>query len=169
MKQLSKDQWRKIHGIKEPKDPADPNVVARRKLHEAIIKWELKWITRLHLAFAFLAFFIVFLPTINKTWHGFVAFVPIVLWIHRGFSSFGGLLSLSLAVALFCNFYSARKIDGESFSEYGYPINLTNIRSSENIVLGDLYPRTRLEEKFFLLIVLAGFGWQHCFGLLPSV
>lgn len=77
MKQLSKDQWRKIHGIKEPKDPADPNVVARRQLHEAIIKWELKWINRLHLASAFLAFAIVLLPTINKTWYGFVAFVPI--------------------------------------------------------------------------------------------
>ena len=149
MKQLSKDQWRKIHGIKEPKDPADPNVVARKTLHESIVKWELKWINRLHLASALLAFAIVLFPVINRTWYGFVASIPVVSWIHREFSSFGGVLVLSLAVGLFFYFYSASKIDGKSYSEYGYPINLSHVGSPQDVMRGDLYPRTRLEEKVF--------------------
>lgn len=169
MKQLSKEQWRKIHGIKEPKDPADPNVLSRRTLHESIVQWELKWINRLHLAFGPLAFAIVLFPVINKTWYGFVVSIPVFSWIHRGFSSFGGVLILSLAVGLFFYFYSASKVDGKSYSEYGYPINLSHVRSAKNIILGDLYPRTRLEEKVFLAdsaggIWLATLMWFVLFG-----
>lgn len=149
MKQLSKEQWRKIHGIKEPKDPADPNVVSRRTLHESIVKWEIKWLSRLHLISASSAFIIVLLPAISKTWHGFIASVPVVSWIHREFSTFSGVLISSLAVGLFFYFYSASKIDGKSFSEHGYPINLSQVGSPKDIILGDLYPRTRLEEKVF--------------------
>jgi hypothetical protein len=169
MKQLSKEQWRKIHGIKEPKDPADPNVLSRRTLHESIVQWELKWINRLHLAFGPLAFAIVLFPVINKTWYGFVVSIPVVSWIHREFSIFGGVLISSLAVGLFFYFYSASKIDGKSFSEYGYPINLSHVGSPQDVVHGDLYPRTRLEEKVFFAdsaggIWLATVMWFVLFG-----
>lgn len=169
MKQLSKEQWRKIHGIKEPKDPADPSVVSRRTLHESIVRWEIRWTNRLHLVSALLAFVIVLFPVINKTWYGLIASTPLFGWVHREFSSFGGVLVMSLAVGLFFYFYSASKIDGKSFSEYGYPINLSHVRSAENIILGDLYPRTRLEEKVFLAdsaggIWLATLMWFILFG-----
>lgn len=169
MKQLSKDQWRKIHGIKEPKDPADPNVVARRMLHESIVQWELKWINRLHLVSASLAFAIVLFPVINNTWYGFVTSIPVVSWIHREFSSFSGVLIFSLAVGLFFYFYSASKIDGKSYSEYGYPINLSQIRSAENILHGELYPRTKIEEKVFFAdfaggVWMATVFWFVAFG-----
>jgi hypothetical protein len=169
MKQLSKEQWRKIHGIKEPKDPADPNVVSRRTLHESIVKWEIKWVSRLHLISAPLAFFIVLFPVISKTWHGFVASVPVASWIHREFSTFGGALISSLAVGLFFYFYSASKLDGKSFSEYGYPINLNHVGSPQDVMRGDLYPRTRLEEKVFFSdsaggVWLATVMWFVLFG-----
>ena len=150
MKQLSKEQWRRLHGIREPKDPADPNVVSRRTLHESIVRWEIKWINHLHLVSSSLAFVIVLFPAINKTWYGLIVSIPFFGWVHKEFSSLGCILVASLAVGLFFYFYSASKIDGKSFSEYGYPINISHVRSAKNIIFADLYPRTRLEEKVFL-------------------
>jgi len=169
MKQLSKEQWRKINGIKEPKDPADSNVVSRRTLHESIVQWEIKWIGRLHLSSIFIAFAIVFFPAINKTWHEFVTSAAIFSLIYKAFSNFGGVYILSLALGVFLYFYSARKIDGSTFSEYGYPINLANIRSAKNILQGDLYPRTKIEERVFFAdfaggIWIATLFWFVAFG-----
>ena len=171
MKQLSKEQWRKIYGMREPKDPADPNVIARRALHVSITKWELKWVTRLHLISVFLAFAIVLLPALNKTWYGLIASIPIFQWIHRAFSNFSGVFFLSLAAGLFIHSYSHRKLDGKNYSEYGYPINLSGVRSTKNIAQGDLYPRTRLEENIFYVDCAGGIWaatvfWFIAFGLI---
>lgn len=169
MKQLSKGQWRKIHGIRPPKDPADPDVIGRRPIHEAIVNWEIKWTTRLHLIFAPLAFVIVLMPKFNKTWYEVISSAPIVSWIHREFSGLTGTLYLCLAVGLFFYFYSASKIDGKNYSEYGYPINISHVRAPKNIKQGELYPRTKLEEKVFFAdsaggIWLATFMWFVLFG-----
>lgn len=169
MKQLSKDQWRKIHGIRPPKDPADTNVIGRRSIHEAIVNWQIKWLTRLHLIFAPLAFAIVLLPKFNKAWYEVISSVPIFSWIHREFSGLTGTLYLCLAVGLFFYFYSASKIDGENYSEHGYPINLSHVGSSQDIKQGELYPRTKLEERVFLADRAAGlwlaiFMWFVLFG-----
>ena len=116
MKQLSKDQWRKIHGIRLPKDPADPHVIGRRSIREALVNWEIKWLTRLHLIFPPLAFSIVPLPKFNKAWHGFISLIPVISWINREFSDLTGTLYLCLAFGFFYfyYFYSASKIDGEN-------------------------------------------------------
>ncbi len=169
MKQLSKEEWRKIHGIKEPQDLADPSVVSRRALHESIVQWEIKWTGRLHLASIFIAFTIVLFPAINKTWHEFVTSVAIFSLISKAFSCFGGVYILSLALGVVLHFYSARRIDGSTFSEYGYPINLANIRSAKSILQGDLYPRTRIEEKVFFADFAGGIWivtafWFIAFG-----
>jgi len=162
MKQLSKEQWRKIHGIRPPKDPVDPEVIARRPLHEALVNWEIKWLTRLHLIFAPLAFAIVLLPKFNRAWYDFVSFIPVISWIHRAFSGLTGTLYLCLGVGLLFFFYSASKIDGESHSEYGYPINLSHVRSPQNIKRGDLYPRTKLEERVFFADSAGGIWLATC-------
>lgn len=169
MKQLSKDQWRKIHGIRPPKDPADADVIGRRPIHEAVVNWEIKWLPRLHLIFAPLAFVIVLLPKFNKAWHGVISFVPVISWLHREFSGLTSTLYLCLAFGLFLYFYSASKIDGESYSEYGYPINLSYGISPQNIKQAELYPRTKLEERVFFAdsaggIWLATFMWFVLFG-----
>jgi len=159
MRKLSKEQWRKIHGIREPTDPADPSVMGRRVLHESIVQWEIKWLTRLHLISSALAFVVVLLPMINKSWYGFISAVPVVSWIQKEFSSLGGWAILTLVFGLVCYFYSASKIDGKSYSEYGYPINLSHIGSADDIMIGDLFPRTKLEEKVFL-VDSAGGAWM---------
>jgi hypothetical protein len=115
MRKLNKDQWRKIHGIREPKGSADPSVINRRVLHESMVRWESKWLTRLHLISAALAFLVILLSTINNSWYRFISAAPIVLWIQKEFSSLGGWAILTLAFGLFFYFYSASKIDGKSY------------------------------------------------------
>lgn len=169
MRQLSKERWKKIHGIREPKDPEDAEVVARRYIHEAIVRWEIKWIKYLHMISASLAFGVVLLPNFIKGWHGFIASIPVASWVQREFSSLSGTLLFCLAVGLLLYFYSAFKIDGKNYSEYNYPINLSHIGSPQEIERYDLYPRTKLEERVFFADSAGGlwgaiFVWFGLFG-----
>lgn len=169
MKQLSKEQWRNIHGIRPPKDPADPEVLQRRWLHEAIVRWEIKWLTFLHITFAVLAFAIVFLPSLNKSWHAIISTTPILSWIFGAFSRLSSTLISCLSFGLISHLYSSSQADGKDYSEHGYPINLSHIGSPINIALGELYPRTRIEEKIFLVdsagaLWLATVSWFVLFG-----
>lgn len=166
---LSKEQWRKMYGIREPKDPADPDVVGRRKLHETIARWEIKWLGPLHVISGLLAFLIVLLPAFSKSWKSLVTMAPIIASIQKEFSSFGGIAIFLLAIGLFCYFYPASKIDGKNYSEYGYPINMSHVRSSRSVINGELYPRTKIEERIFWIDSFGGLwgasvGWFALFG-----
>lgn len=70
---------------------------------------------------------------------------------------------MAAAFGVFLYLYSGKHIDGKAYSEFGYPINLSNVRSSKNIKFAELYPRTRIEEKVFYVDSAAGLwvatGW----------
>lgn len=168
MHKISKERLRRILGVREPKDPPDPEVIARRGVHEAIAKWELKWLTKLHIISAVLAFLVVLLPAFSDFWLGLVSKFSL-LFIHDDFSSFGFISRLFFIVGLPLYVYTTKKIDGEVYSEYGYPFNLSNVRTPENIVHAELYPRTKIEEKIFFIdsfmgIWIATILWFLIFG-----
>ena len=168
MQNIDKERLRKILGVREPKDPPDPEVIARRGVHEAIAKWELKWLTKLHIISAFLAFLIVLLPAFSDFWLGLVSDLSL-LFIHNDFTSLGFMSRMYLIVALPLYVYNMKKIDGKIYSEYGYPFNLSHVRTPENIVHAELYPRTKIEEKIFFIdcfmgIWIAAIMWFLIFG-----
>lgn len=169
MRQLSKDQWRKIHGIREPKDSADPEVISRLPLHKRMIDWEIVWSPRLHATSTAIGLVFILLPTINEGWHELISHTPAVLRYQQEFSHFKATPIILLAIGVLLHLYSSSKIDGKSFSEYGYPINLSHIRSAKNIIKGDLFPRTRTEERIFFADFAGGLWiatafWHVLFG-----
>ncbi len=174
MKQMSKERWRELHGIREPKDPADPAVLGRRQWHEAIVRWEVKWLNPLLLISGATAFVVVLLPVLLDPWRAVVMNTPVLAAVYLEFSGLGGWLYFLLAMMLATAFYSASKWDGKKYSEYGYPINLQGIKSPKNILFAELYPRTRLEERVFGVDSLGGildslFGLFILFGAFAAV
>jgi hypothetical protein len=68
-----------------------------------------------------------------------------------------------LTIGLFFYIFSNIKVDGKNYSEHGYPINMSHIRSTKNIISGDLYPRTKLEEKIFFIDIFGGIFFAIAF------
>ncbi len=63
------------------------------------------------------------------------------------------------------------RIDGKSFSEHGYPINLAHIGSAREVIEAELYPRTKLEERVFWIdrfsgVLTALTVWHIMFGAI---
>jgi hypothetical protein len=161
MKQLSKEQRRKLHGIREPLEPGDPRVMARRGLHEAVTKWNLRWATPIHFLSGAVAFGFVLLPILLPPWRNVIESVRPFAILHYELTRTSVWLILPLVVALCLGFYSTSKRDYKKISHYGYPINLGGAGSQEIIDM-DLYPRTTIEEKVFFADFVSGifgFGW----------
>ncbi|WP_149028957.1 hypothetical protein [Serpentinimonas barnesii] len=156
MKRMSKERWRELHGIREPKDPADPAVLGRRHWHEAIARWEVKWLNRFWVISGTAAFVVVLLPVLLDPWRAVVMNTPVLAAVYLEFSGLGGWLYFLLAMMLATAFYSASKWDGKKYSEYGYPINLQGVGSPQDILFAELYPRTKLEERVFWVDSLGG-------------
>jgi len=174
MRRMSKERWRELHGIREPKDPADPAVLGRRHWHEASARWMVKWNDRIWLISGTTAFVVVLLPVLLDPWRAVVMNTPVLAAVYLEFSEFGEWMFIFLAMMLAAAFYPASKWDGKKYSEYGYPINLQGIRSSQNILFAELYPRTKLEERVFWVDKLGGilislFGLFNLFGAFAAV
>lgn len=168
---MDKYQRRKIYGIREPKEPADQDVVARRHIHEAMVRWELKWLNSLHFITFLLAIVIVLAPAISKRWREIIEAIPAVSWIFQEFSNLRFWPIFFLMIGLIFHFYSMSKIDGKNYSEHGYPINLPHVRAPYQIIEAELYPRTKLEERVFWLDSLGGvlsalISWFTMFGAI---
>jgi hypothetical protein len=163
---MSKEQRRKLHGIGEPFEPGDPRVMARRNLHEAVTKWDLRWATTIHFLSGAIAFGVVLLPTLLPQWRSVIESVRPLAVLHYELTRPSVWLFLPLAIALCLGFYSTSKRDYKKMSHHGYPINLGGAGSQEIIDM-DLYPRTTIEEKVFFADFVSGifmFGWW--FGIL---
>lgn len=160
---MSKEQRRKIHGLREPIEPGDPSVMARRELHEAVTKWALRWGTAIQFLSGAIAFGVVLLPTLHPPWRSVIeSFRPLAV-VHHELTRLSLWLILPIAFGLCIGFYSSSKIDYKKFSHHGYPINLSGVGSSQQIIEMDLFPRTKLEERVFWADFVGGifmmFGW----------
>ena len=76
-----------------------------------------------------------------------------------------------LIVSLPLYVYIMKKVDGKIYSEYGYPFNLAHVGTPEEILLAELYPRTKIEEKNFFINSFMGvwgamFFWFVIFGAI---
>jgi hypothetical protein len=166
MKQLSKERRRELYGLREPLVPSDPRVMARRNMHEAVTKWDLRWATTIHFLSGAIAFGVVLLPILLPPWRSVIESVEPLAFIHHELTRPSVWLFLPLAIALCLGFYSTSKRDYKKISHHGYPINLGGAGSKEIIDM-DLYPRTAIEEKVFFADFVLGifmFGWW--FGIL---
>lgn len=167
MKQINKERRRKLYGLREPLVPSDPRVVARRNLHEAVTKWNLKWATRIHFLSGSIAFVVVLLPILLPPWRSVIESVRPLAVMHYELTRLSIWVTLPLAIALCLGFYSTSKRDYKNISHHGYPINLGG-SGSKDILDMDLYPRTAIEERVFFADFLSGiFGfcwWFWIFG-----
>lgn len=161
MKELSKERRRELHGLKEPLVPGDPRVMARRNLHEAVTKWNLRWTIPIHFLSGAIAFGVVLLPTLLPPWRSVIESARPLAVLHHELTRPSIWLILPLAIALGLGFYSKSKRDYKDISHHGYPINLGGAGYQEILDM-DLYPRTTVEEKVFFADFLSGifgFGW----------
>jgi hypothetical protein len=167
MKQLSKQRRRELYGLREPLVPGDPRVMARRNLHEAVTKWNLRWATPIHFLSGVIAVGVILLPTLLPQWKSVIESVRPLAILHYELTRLSIWLILPLAIALCLSFYSASKRDYKKISHHGYPINLGGAGSQDILDL-DLYPRTVVEEKVFFADFLSGIlgfcWWVWIFG-----
>lgn len=166
---MSKEQRRKLYGIREPKDPADPEVLARRHLHEAVVRWELKWLGSINFLSFIFALLLVLLPRLIKPLGATVEQIPLALHINLIFTAPNIGLAFLLIFGIGCHIYSSSKIDGAKHSYHSYPINLTDVRSPQQILDMELYPISKIEERVFWADFLGGiwisvFFWFGIFG-----
>lgn len=153
---LSKEKRREIYGIKEPNEPSDIDVIARRPVHEALSKWELKWMNSIGFSCGVIALLTVLLPALFKPWKIIVDDFLLLSTIHRMFTTLNLGLFFIVAFGACLHLYSASKIDGKKYSHHGYPINLSGVRSSQQVIDMELYPRTKLEERVFWIDLIGG-------------
>jgi hypothetical protein len=172
---MSNERFRQLYDLRESAEPADPEVLNRRWLHQAIAKWESKWLSRLGAATFVAAFLVVLLPVLLRPWRNIIERTPIASYVFHELTNIGWLeVLLFLAMVLMLNYYSSSKIDGKTYSEHGYPINISGVRSAKNVVEYELYPRTKTEENVFFVDSFSGifgsvFMWFVLFGAFATV
>jgi hypothetical protein len=165
---MSKEQRRKIYGIREPKDPADPSVTTRRHLHEMVVRWELKWLGAINLLSFIFALAFILLPALIKSWKAIVERIPILTLLNQLFTTPNIWLTFIFVFGVGCHIYSSSKIDGNNYSHHHYPINLKGVRSPQQVIDMELYPASKIEERVFWVDFIGGvwlsiFFW---FGIL---
>lgn len=116
MKQLNKEGRRELYGLREPLVPSDPRVVARRNLHEAVTKWNLRWATLIHFLSGSIAFGVVLLPILLPPWRSVIESVRPLAVLHYELTRLSIWLTLPLAIALCLGFYSTSKRDYKNIS-----------------------------------------------------
>lgn len=166
---MSKEQRRKIYGIREPKEPGDPEVMARRYFHEAMARWELKWLTSISFLSAITAVALILAPAIIKPWGELIAQLTPISCIRSIFTTPNGWLFLIIIFGAICHIYTSSKIDGENFSHHAYPINLSGVRSAQQVIDMELYPATKVEERVYFFDFVGGvwislFFWPGMLG-----
>lgn len=139
---LSKYRLRKIHGIPESTEPADPAVLARQRFHVVTAKWLSRWITSLQVIFALIGFVIVLLPTLSSNWRGVIEKTPIAARIFQDFSSLSGL-AMWLFFFLMAMFLVGNGLKSELPTHRGFFL------SHRDIVEMELYPRNKREEFIY--------------------
>jgi hypothetical protein len=142
---LSRERLMKIHGISEPTGPADPAVLARRKYHEAAVKWLDRISTPLLAIFAFIGVVFVLLPVLVDGWRVTVEKLPLVCWIFEEYSTIGTFAMVNILVVMIL-------LVGRLSMLGNFPggIKASALPSRHIMDLG-LYPRTRKEEIAFWL------------------
>lgn len=161
---LSKEQLRKIHGILEPDGPADPDVLERRRHHEAAAKWLSRWSAVLQVVFALIGFVIVLLPTLSKNWHAVIEKTPVAAKVYQDFSSLSGsaMLLFYFLMGLFLVWNGLKN---------KFPAGRTSLLTYRDVVEMELYPRNRREEFIywldFVFVITGTTVWLYLpFGVL---
>ncbi len=151
---LPKDQLRKIHGLSEPTVPADPEVLARRKYHEAAAKWLAKWSYPLQAVFAMIGFVVVLLPMFSKNWRAVIENTPVAERFFHDFSTLSGwamvLFLFLMALFLILNWRVNDYPGGwHPTKQWGFP-------NPRQVLEMELYPRLKKEEFVYWVDVVFG-------------
>lgn len=165
---MSKEQLRRVHGLREPEALADPNVLTRSKYHEAAAKWLAKWSYPLQVAFALIGFVIVLLPMFSKNWLAVIENTPVAGRIFHDFSTLSGWAMVLLFVLMvlwgILNWLVKNYPGGwHPTKQWGFP-------NPKQVVELELYPRLKREEFVFWVDIIFGATgttlWMIFFGVL---
>lgn len=160
-----------MHGMREPREPADPEVLSRRHLHEAVVRWELKWHWRLHFISFIWAFFNILLPVFSKSWKDTILNTPFFSMLYHEFAGLGFFSMLFLAIGLSSSSYQSYQR-----SKNGLMSNSSHICviSIDDYINAELHPHTKKEEFISIADYIGGFWmatlfWFTIFGGVAHV
>ena len=143
---ISKLMLRKMHGVPEPTDEADPAVTARLKYHVAAARWCDKWISCFYYLFALIGFTVVMLPVMLKSWGAFIQNTAFLSKIFHDYSTYTGLAMINIFTLVFIFFVRQsliKNIPGGMMSVYTY----------RDVMEMELYPRTKKEELAYCVSI----------------
>jgi len=162
-----KDRMRKMWGLDEPNKPADPEVLGRRRYHEAAAKWLAKWSYLLQTTFALIGFMVVLLPMFSKSWRAAIENTPVAERIFNDFSTLSGL-----AMVLFFILMVLWGILNWRVKDYPggwHPTKQWGFPNPQQVVEMGLYPRLKREEFVFWIDIVFGTAgtmiWMILFGV----
>lgn len=131
------------------------SVIARRRYHVGITKWEARWLPWLQATGAILGLAVVLMPSISKGWLAAIERVSLFRFIYEQFSSLGWLVATTLilyaithAITAFMWKHSYPGWDARK--EWGLP-------NAKQILDRDLFPSTRKQEFVFLVYAFQAF------------
>ena len=166
----SNSKWlkEKIYKVKEPTTPADPAVLARQSIHEAVAKWVSKWEKPIDAMFSFAAFLTVLLPAIAESWRKIITNLPSIEWIFYNFSNLTTRMRVITLVVVFTGFLL--RALGSKYPEGWDHHKFGGFPSFGRIVEWGMYPRTRGEEVTFWFCAVRpipmGLLWFLGFGVI---
>jgi hypothetical protein len=163
-----KERLRQIYGVEDPTTPPDLSVLARRKYHEAIAKWQVKWLTLAQPIFGLLGLLIVLLPLFLERWRRVIESTPVVAHVFQDFSTFGVWTK-----ALFPVLGPMVLLIGKGYQSGGWDSKKQRRVPFVNQVVNlELYPRTRREEISFYIYMFVSFfapvAWFFVISLYAS-
>lgn len=167
--QTEKDRRRRLLGLKDPAGEGELSVMQRNARHKAATEWVLSWGAPISVLSFLFALVFVLAPALAAPWRAAINQIGPLALAHEVWTTKNVFLIAIVGVGVALHFYSKSKLDGKRHSELGYPINLTEARTSENVIDLDLYPRTKAEERIFWVDVLlsvwiATFFWPILVG-----
>lgn len=127
-------------------------VVARRRLHVAVTRWEARWLPWLQAMGALVGLIVVLMPSISKGWLATIEQVSLFKFIYEQLSSLGvvviAVLALYAVTNTICSLMWKHSYPGwDARKEWGLP-------NAKQILDRQLFPSTRSQEIVFFTYAL---------------
>lgn len=138
----------------------DKQVIARHATHRLIAVFYAKWLTLIHIAFAFFGFLIVLLPSLVAPWRELVESLPILAPIFESYSTLGGFSIIHfiglIALLIIRDVLTPAELRSKmQFLTY------------KDILRKELYPKTKKEEVAYWTSALFGLAVSSLWLFFP--
>ncbi|MCB6182874.1 hypothetical protein LIN78_04830 [Leeia sp. TBRC 13508] len=160
---LSKEQLLKLYGIKLKPVEADCDVLSRRPQLVFRLQWCLRNSAYFHLVIAIVSFLLILLPSISKDAYSMIGQSAFLLMIHSAF-----LFNKSLYLLIFIFVGLIGVIGRASELHRTYESGSTAIDYKQMMEM-ELYPRTKLEERWFYISLFVYMSFPAIWPLIFCV